>query len=350
MTTTTPMPPDAALSIRGVWKVFGDHRAFGKLPRDRRTAADLAGTGLVGAVRDVSLDIMRGEVFVLMGLSGSGKSTLLRCMTRLIDPTEGAVFLNGQDLCKADERTLVALRRRHMGMVFQNFALLPNRTVLGNIAFPLEVQGAPQAQAQKRARELIETVGLTGREDRYPAELSGGQQQRVGIARSLATDPDFWFLDEPFSALDPLIRADLQGELLRLQGALAKTVVFVTHDLDEAIRIADRIAIMENGEIVQIDTPERLVIQPINDYVRRFVAKVAPATVIRVSSLMEPLDGGGAEGVTPLPAHATLDAVGPRLLDGPAYLPVVDALGVKVGCLDRARALAILAGGTRNAC
>jgi glycine betaine/proline transport system ATP-binding protein len=304
----------------------------------------LARHGWVGAVQDAAFDIARGEVFVIMGLSGSGKSTLLRCLTRLIEPTDGSILLNGQDLCRADEVTLRDLRRRHMGMVFQHFALLPNRTVLGNVAFPLEVQGLPRAEVEAKARALIETVGLKGREGRYPSELSGGQQQRIGIARSLATDPDFWFLDEPFSALDPLIRSDLQDEVLRLQRHLAKTVVFVTHDLDEAIKIADRIAIMDGGRIVQIGTPEALVTTPANDYVRRFVAKVPPGRVVRVASLMTPAptDGPSAD---PVLATATIAQIAPRLLTGPANLPVVDASGARIGILDRMRALCVLAQG-----
>ncbi|MCB0969724.1 MAG: ATP-binding cassette domain-containing protein, partial [Ilumatobacter sp.] len=190
-----------------MWKIFGAHpERFAKLAPSDRTAEALQREGLVGAVQDASFQIAHGEVFVIMGLSGSGKSTLLRCLTRLIEPTMGEVLCDGQDILKLEEKALVTLRRQRMGMVFQHFALLPNRTVLANIAFPLEVQGMPRAQAEARARELVETVGLSGREHRFPAELSGGQQQRVGIARSLATDPEFWFLDEPFSALDPLIR------------------------------------------------------------------------------------------------------------------------------------------------
>jgi glycine betaine/proline transport system ATP-binding protein len=333
------------LEARGVWKVFGPSRdSFRALSRAERDPEALARRGWVAAVRDAHLAIARGEVFVLMGLSGSGKSTLLRCLTRLVEPTAGEVLLNGEDLCAADEARLRALRRRHMGMVFQHFALLPNRTVLGNIAFPLHVQGVPRPEAEARARALIETVGLTGYEDRYPAELSGGQQQRIGIARSLGTDPDLWFLDEPFSALDPLIRADLQDEVMRLQGRMARTVVFVTHDLDEAIRLADRIAIMEAGRIVQTGSPEDLVLRPASDYVRRFVAKVPPARVMRVASLMRPGRPPDVEG-TPLPATATIAAIGPHLVSGPAAFAVVDAQGVPIGRLDRLRALAVLSGG-----
>jgi glycine betaine/proline transport system ATP-binding protein len=229
-----------------------------------------------------------------------------------------------------------------MGMVFQHFALLPNRTVLGNIAFPLEVQGLAQPETEAKASALIEMVGLKGRELRYPAELSGGQQQRIGIARSLATNPDFWFLDEPFSALDPLIRSDLQDEVLRLQRHLAKTVVFVTHDLDEAIKLADRIAIMDGGRIVQIGTPEVLVTAPATDYVRRFVAKVPPARVVRVASIMH---GATSEGLVadPVLASATIAQIAPRLIAGPAHLAVIDATGARVGSLDRMLALGVLA-------
>jgi glycine betaine/proline transport system ATP-binding protein len=210
MPETQPERP-VVLSARSVWKVFGPkNAAFPGRPAAERSPEAMARDHLIGAVQDASFDIRRGEVFVIMGLSGSGKSTLLRCLTRLIEPTEGAILYEGQDIRALGEKALAELRRKRMGMVFQHFALLPNRTVLGNIAFPLEVQGVDHKAAAARARELIDLVGLSGREDRFPAQLSGGQQQRVGIARSLATDPEFWFLDEPFSALDPLIRTDLQ--------------------------------------------------------------------------------------------------------------------------------------------
>jgi glycine betaine/proline transport system ATP-binding protein len=334
-----------ALEAKGIWKVFGATRAsFAALPPEERSPDSLARHGCVAAVQDASFAIAGGEVFVIMGLSGSGKSTLLRCLTRLVEPTSGEMLLQGEDLFRAGEGRLRDLRRKHMGMVFQHFALLPNRTVLGNIAFPLEVQGMPRPQAEARARALIETVGLSGREARYPAELSGGQQQRIGIARSLATDPDIWFLDEPFSALDPLIRSDLQDEVLRLQGQMARTVVFVTHDLDEAIRLADRIAIMEAGRIVQIGTPEDLVTRPATDYVRRFVAKVPPSRVVRAASLVKP---GPYEGLAIEPVHAqsTVAQIAPRLVSATQDLPVVDATGRPVGWLDRKEALSILAGG-----
>jgi glycine betaine/proline transport system ATP-binding protein len=203
------------------------------------------------------LEIGSGELLVIMGLSGSGKSTLVRCFCRLIDITGGDITVEGQDIGALSEKELIDLRRSKMGMVFQNFGLLPHRTVLDNVAFPLEMRGQDKHDRRARALEVIELVGLQGREDYFPRELSGGQQQRVGIARSLAIEPDIWFLDEPFSALDPLIRREMQDEFLRLQELLGKTIVFITHDFDEAVRLADRIAIMKDGAVEQIDTPDR---------------------------------------------------------------------------------------------
>ncbi|RDD72111.1 MULTISPECIES: quaternary amine ABC transporter ATP-binding protein [Paracoccus] len=338
----TPASRPVAISAEGVWKVFGtDASAFRNRPPEARTPEAMARDRLVGAVRDAGFQIGRGEVFVIMGLSGSGKSTLLRCLTRLIEPSEGRILFDGQDILSLGEKPLAALRRKRMGMVFQHFALLPNRTVLGNIAFPLEMQGMDRDRAEARARELAEVVGLTGREHRFPAELSGGQQQRVGIARSLATDPEFWFLDEPFSALDPLIRADLQAEVQRLQREHTRTTIFVTHDLDEAIRLADRVAIMESGRIVQIGTPEELVTRPATDYVRRFVAKVPPARVIRVASLMTPAhEAAAGEQVS---ADATIAEIAPKIVAQGGPLCVLDARGRPVGSLDRQVALQTLA-------
>lgn len=332
------------MSVKGVWKVFGQRaEAFhARAPADR-TPDVLLRDELAGAVQDATFEIGQGEIFVIMGLSGSGKSTLLRCLTRLIEPTEGQIRFDDEDILSLEPRVLSKLRRNRMGMVFQNFTLLPNRTVLGNVAFPLEVQGMDRARAAARAMELIEVVGLNGREERFPAELSGGQQQRVGIARSLTTEPAFWFLDEPFSALDPLIRADLQVEVLRLQREHSRTVIFVTHDLDEAIRLADRIAIMEGGRIVQIGTPEELVIKPATDYVRSFVAKVPPAAVIRVASLMT---AAGAEpGSEAVRASATIAKIAPQIVTGSGELSVLDGCGRTVGALNRQQALQTLANG-----
>jgi glycine betaine/proline transport system ATP-binding protein len=299
MNDATPLRPDAGLaaadtrpvklSCRNVWKVFGEGAADFLTARGSvASLEDLAAAKLVGAVRNASVDIREGENFIVMGLSGSGKSTLVRCLSRLIEPTTGRIDLDGKDLLKASDRELIEIRRHKMGMVFQHFALLPHLTVLDNIAFPLSVQGVDRKEREARAREVIELVGLGGREQFYPRELSGGQQQRVGIARSLAVKPEVWFLDEPFSALDPLIRREMQVELLRLQSVLKKTVVFITHDFDEAIRLADRIAIMKDGEIIQIGTPEELVLHPATSYVAEFTRDVQRSKVMSAARLMQP--------------------------------------------------------------
>lgn len=280
------------LACRSVWKVFGaDAKRFIETNGDRATREQFVEAGLVPGVRDVTIEIAEGEVFIIMGLSGSGKSTLVRCMSRLVEPTVGEVLFEGKNLLSVSEAELIDIRRHKMGMVFQHFALLPHLSVLGNVAFPLSVQGIGRAQREATAREMIELVGLTGREHAYPRELSGGQQQRVGIARSLATEPQIWFLDEPFSALDPLIRRELQGELLRLQTVLHKTIVFITHDFDEAIRLADRIAIMKDGEIIQIGTPEELVTKPATEYVAEFTREVQRSKVVSAAGLMAPIGG-----------------------------------------------------------
>lgn len=333
------------LSCHDLWKVFGASKAefLGLTDAERASSEALAAKGWVAAVRNVSFDIARGEVFVIMGLSGSGKSTLVRCLSRLIEPTHGSVTIDGQDLLGASEKDLIALRRRLMSMVFQHFALLPNRSVLGNVAFPLQIHGLSRAEREARAREMIELVGLQGREDHFPNELSGGQQQRVGIARSLASDPAVWFLDEPFSALDPLIRADLQDELLRLQRQLHKTIIFITHDLDEAIKIADRIAIMENGEIVQIGRPDELVLTPATDYVARFVRDVPRAKVVRVEHIMETGPGGGGTDAV-VDAKDTVETIAKTVVSANGPVNVVDHKGCIVGHVKPEVVTKVLAG------
>jgi glycine betaine/proline transport system ATP-binding protein len=289
--------PAVKLACRGVWKVFGDRAlSFFRAADGNPTPDYLARHRLIAGVRDVSLDVAEGECFVIMGLSGSGKSTLVRCMSRLVEPTGGEIVFNGENLLAASPRRMIEVRRHQMGMVFQHFALLPHLSVLGNVAFPLEVQGVPRPLREQRAAKMIELVGLSGRESYFPRELSGGQQQRVGIARSLAVEPELWFLDEPFSALDPLIRREMQDEFIRLRSVLRKTIVFITHDFDEAIRLADRIAIMKDGAVVQIGTPEEIVLRPADAYVAAFTREVARAKVLRVSSLTAPLDGRRVAG------------------------------------------------------
>jgi glycine betaine/proline transport system ATP-binding protein len=323
------------LSCRGIWKLFGPNaESF----LDGRSAApsleELGAAGLIGAVRDASIEVSASEIFVIMGLSGSGKSTLLRCMSRLIEPTAGAVIFEGQDLLKASERELIRIRRHKMGMVFQHFALLPHLTVLDNVAFPLEIQGVAKKEREARAREVIDLVGLRGRELYFPRELSGGQQQRVGIARSLAAQPEIWFLDEPFSALDPLIRREMQDEFLRLQSVLHKTILFITHDFDEAIRLADRVAIMKDGAIIQIGTPEDLVIRPANDYVAEFTREIPRARVLSARSIMTPF----ASAVAPaagIPADAKVRDLARRVLDGAGPVAVIDGDGRAIGQITR---------------
>ena len=337
--------PDTVITCQNVWKVFGKHedRIAASL-NSNTTVEELREKGFITAVRNVSLSIRRGEMLVVMGLSGSGKSTLVRCLARLIDVTSGAVMIEGRDIGAMSEVELIALRRRKMGMVFQSFGLLPHRTALENVAFPLEMRGQDRASRTARATEMLALVGLKGREGYFPRELSGGQQQRVGIARSLAVEPDIWFLDEPFSALDPLIRREMQDEFLRLKAMVQKTIVFITHDFDEALRLADRIAIMKDGAIEQCETPERIVLSPATDYVAKFTADVDRARVIRAGGLAEPAGGRAVEGAA-LAAGATLHALARLLMtDSRSHLPVADASGALLGLLDRARAVDILLG------
>jgi glycine betaine/proline transport system ATP-binding protein len=289
-------------------------------------------------VRDVTLEVREGECFVIMGLSGSGKSTLVRCMSRLIEPTAGEIVFNGENLLSASPQRLIEIRRHQMGMVFQHFALLPHLNVLANVAFPLEVQGVGRAEREKRAREMIDLVGLGGREGFYPRELSGGQQQRVGIARSLAVEPEVWFLDEPFSALDPLIRREMQDEFMRLQAVLKKSIVFITHDFDEAIRVADRIAIMKDGAVVQTGSPEEIVMAPADDYVAEFSRNVSKSKVVRVSALMKPLPkrapAGGYAGT--VDAATRIGDTAPLFQGSSKPLRVTGPDGKPVGRLDQA--------------
>lgn len=280
-----------AISVRGLWKVFGPKAA--RVPHSPELCALsrrelMERTGCTAAVRDVDFDVSPGEVFVIMGLSGSGKSTLVRCLTRLIEPTAGELAFEGEDIRGADQKRLRELRRRKFAMVFQHFGLLPHRRVLDNVAYGLEIRGAGRAERTRRAMEVVELVGLAGYEHSYPDQLSGGMQQRVGLARALAGDPDVLLFDEPFSALDPLIRRDMQNEVVRLHREVGKTMVFVTHDLSEALKLGDRILIMRDGRTVQCGTGDELVGAPADDYVRDFVADVPRAHVLTLRWIMRP--------------------------------------------------------------
>jgi glycine betaine/proline transport system ATP-binding protein len=331
-----------------VWKLYGpDPKGFVARQEVRPSDADIDSAGYVTAVADATLSVACGEIFVIMGLSGSGKSTLVRCLARLIEPSAGEVMFAGRDLLKASPKELIELRRHKMGMVFQHFALLPHLTVLDNVAFPLEIQGVPRKDREARAREMTALVGLEGREHNLPEELSGGQQQRVGIARSLATNPDIWFLDEPFSALDPLIRREMQNEFMRLQSALQKTIVFITHDFDEAIRLADRIAIMRDGRIVQTGTPEELVLSPADEYVAEFTREAPRAKILSARAIARARRNG--EAVTgSIPADSKVDQFARKVEDANGALAVHDANGKLVGVVDREAVISVLIGATET--
>ena len=275
------------LVCKNVWKLYGEKpKEFLHQHNNNPNQETIKKAGYIQAIRDASLEVYENEILVVMGLSGSGKSTLVRCMSRLVDPTIGEIFFENIDMGKLSKKELIEIRRHKMGMVFQHFALFPHRTVIENIAFPLEVQGINKKDREKSALEIIELVGLEGREDYFPKELSGGQQQRVGIGRSLAVKPELWFLDEPFSSLDPLIRKEMQNEFLKIQSTLKKTIIFITHDFDEAIKLADRIIIMNEGIIVQIGSPEDLIMKPADDYVKEFTEDLPRERLLSVKSIM----------------------------------------------------------------
>ncbi|NDW52413.1 glycine betaine/L-proline ABC transporter ATP-binding protein [Aliiroseovarius sp. PrR006] len=292
------MTDDIKISIRNLYKIFGNNPAKAmKKVRDGLSKDDLLEqTGHVLGLNDISLDMHDRKIQVVMGLSGSGKSTLIRHLNRLIDPTAGEVIVDGEDVLAMDENRLRDLRRFKMSMVFQKFALLPHRTVLENAEYGLLIQGIKEDEAGKRARHWLDRVGLSGYEDYYPGQLSGGMQQRVGLARALATDADILLMDEAFSALDPLIRMDMQGILLELQEELHKTIVFITHDLDEALRLGDNIAILRDGALIQTGDGQDIVLHPADDYIADFTREINRAKVVRLRALQKPLNGAAPAG------------------------------------------------------
>lgn len=335
------MTANVLLDCKNIWKLYGA-KADSILINNANPDIDtLRAEGVIGAVRAVNVQIMQGEIFVIMGLSGSGKSTLVRCLSRLVEPTTGAINFDGIDLLRATDNELIEIRRKKMGMVFQQFALLPHLTTMENVAFPLDVQGVPKTIREARALEVIELVGLRGRENYYPRQLSGGQQQRVGIARSLVVEPDLWFLDEPFSALDPLIRREMQDEFIRLQNLLKKTIVFITHDFDEAIRLADRIAVMKDGEIEQIADPEQLVLNPATEYVAEFTQHVSRAKVIKAATVMAPIKEGRFSGEVPY--DATIEQIAEKV-EGSKLPHRVMRSGQAIGQIDSSVVVNILVG------
>ena len=285
------MPPakiDVEISCHNLWKIFGPHpqRVLENLNRAHSRADVLETTGHVVGVKDVSFEVRRGETFVVMGLSGSGKSTLIRCISRLIEPTAGQVIVEGEEMIGMDDNRLRQLRLHKFSMVFQHFGLFPHRKVIDNVAYGLEVQGLDKEKRYARAREVLQLVSLQGWENHYPGQLSGGMQQRVGIARALAVDPQILFFDEPFSALDPLIRREMQDELIHLQEMMRKTIVFITHDFLEAVKLGDYIAIMKDGEIVQTGRPDQIILHPVNDYVQAFTKDVPRSRVLSAKAVM----------------------------------------------------------------
>lgn len=343
MTIETASP--VKLACRNVWKVYGRRPAYyfdsrGYVIDPGALAERMRAEGHIPAVADASFEVAAGEIFVIMGLSGSGKSTLVRCLSRLIEPNAGEILLDGQDLARATPKELIELRRHAMGMVFQNFGLLPHLSTLDNVAFPLKIQGRSIKEREARAREMIALVGLEGREASFPHQLSGGQQQRVGIARSLAVGPELWFLDEPFSALDPLIRRQMQEEFLRLQRLLKKTIVFITHDMAEAFRLADRLAIMRAGRIVQIGRPVDIVLNPANDYVAQFTEDTPLLRVIKAGDLARSSSGElPQESVS---ADVSIEELVPRLLSGCRAFAVAGKAGQAPRVIEAGDVLAVL--------
>jgi glycine betaine/proline transport system ATP-binding protein len=340
MSSSSPM-----ISVRHLWKVFGPNadKIIGTATADLSRSELRAQTGNTIAVRDVSFDVAPGEVFVVMGLSGSGKSTLVRCMTRLIEPTQGELEFQGEDILKVDTKRLRKLRRTRFSMVFQHFGLLPHRKVIDNIAYSLEINGIGKDARHARANEVIDLVGLQGYANAYPSQLSGGMQQRVGLARALAVDPKVLFLDEPFSALDPLIRRDMQAEVIRLHHELGKTLVFITHDLAEAVKLGDRIAIMRDGAIVQIGTPEELVATPADGYVANFVRDFPKSHVLTLRWIARPPeDGDDLMGPILPPSMSVKDATRQVLEAGCSVRVMED--GHLIGVVSTRDVLEVIAG------
>lgn len=281
-------PSGAQIIIKDLWKVYGrdPKRILRTDLREKSKEEIQKKTGCIVGLRQVNLEIMKGDFYVLMGLSGSGKSTLVRNLIRLVNSTSGSIVINGDNVTAMGPEKLLKFRRKTFGMVFQHYGLLPHLTVLDNAAYGLKVRGTGKDERYQKAMEVLETVGLKGWEDYHPDSLSGGMQQRVGLARALANDPEILLMDEPFSGLDPLIRRQMQDELVELQDKLQKTIIFVTHDLHEALKLGDRIAIMRNGEVVQEGSPEQIVTQPADEYVKQFVQDASPAKILTAESIM----------------------------------------------------------------
>jgi glycine betaine/proline transport system ATP-binding protein len=297
---------EVAIKVENVWKIFGNNPQdiIHSIQNNNISKKEaLEKHNAVIGVSNVSFEVMQGEIFCIMGLSGSGKSTLVRHFNRLLEPTSGKILINGIDIMGLDELTLREYRNKKIGMVFQNFALMPHRSVIDNIAMPLEIRGINKNQRYQEVEKILEIVELTGWGNKYAHELSGGMQQRVGLARALAADPELLLMDEPFSALDPLIRRQLQEEFINLSKKMKKTTIFITHDLDEAVRVGHRIAIMRDGQVIQVGTPEEIILNPVDDYVKEFVKGISRLKVVKAHSIMVPIDIYKKENQS-LPTHS----------------------------------------------
>jgi len=340
---------DKVIKCEAVYKIFG--AGAKKMLQDVSGNVDaktFQEAGCIVGVNNASFEVSKGEMLVVMGLSGSGKSTLLRCISRLTDATAGKIFIEGQDLLSLKNKELIELRRNKMGMVFQSFALLPHKTVLENIAFPLQIKGMKTQDSISKAMDMVKLVSLEGRENYFPRELSGGQQQRVGIARSLAVEPDIWFLDEPFSALDPLIRKEMQDEFLRLQGKLQKTIMFITHDFDEALRLADRIAIMKDGIIEQLDTPANIVLSPATEYVKKFTEEVPREKVLKIEAVMESMSDNKNLSDLKVSKDAIIETVAEKILSQEKPVAVTDFNKKVVGIVKPSKIIHTVFGGRKE--
>ncbi len=342
------------IELEGVWKIFGeraDEAMEAVKSRDLSKAEVLQEFGCVVGIADCSFTVERGEIFCVMGLSGSGKSTMVRHLNRLIEPTAGRISLLGRDMLALGGEELREMRAMHIGMVFQHMALLPHRTVRDNVGFPLQVRGEPKSKRWEVSQQCLSRVNLDGFEDRFPRELSGGMQQRVGLARALASDPEVLLMDEPFSALDPLIRRQLQDQFMALSAELKKTTVFITHDLDEAIRIGNRIAIMKDGRVVQIGTPEQIVTQPADDYVRDFVEGISKLKLVFAHSIMKPIESyqeahGEDLAKSPRASHGTdLDQLIDIATTTEYAIVIQDDDGKDIGVVDKSTLLKGIQGG-----
>ena len=338
---------EPVIKCENVYKIFGANAQ--KMLQDSNGNVDakvFQENGCIVGVNNASFEVAKGEMLVVMGLSGSGKSTLLRCISRLTDAAGGKIFIEGQDLLQLNNKDLIDLRRNKMGMVFQSFALLPHKTVVENIAFPLQIKGIKTEDSINKAMDMVKLVGLEGRENYFPRELSGGQQQRVGIARSLAVEPDIWFLDEPFSALDPLIRKEMQDEFLRLQDKLQKTIMFITHDFDEALKLADRIAIMKDGIIEQLDTPANIVLNPATEYVRKFTEEVPREKVLLIKDVMDTSKDN--LGDLKVSQNEIIENVAEKILTQEKIVAVVDNNNEIIGSINPTKIINTVFGGRKN--